>query len=84
MRSTIMGGAAALLMLAGGGTALADAKADQTFIVKAVQANLDEISIGKLAETKGSTDAVRAYGKLLLTDHTKANEKAMTLATAAG
>jgi putative membrane protein len=83
-RSTILGSAAALVILGAGTFALADTKGDQTFITKAIQANLAEISVGQLAGTKGTTDAVRSYGQLLVTDHTKANEKATTLATAAG
>ena len=54
--------------------------ADMPFIAKAAQGDLAEVSMGKLAEKKGSTPAVRAYGKMLVTDHGAHHVKAVALA----
>lgn len=39
-----------------------------------------EIDMGKLAEKQGSTDAIKDYGKMLVTDHEKADKDAKALA----
>ena len=63
------------------------AKADavsRRFITGAIQGNFAEIALGKLAETKSSNVAVKAYGTMLVTDHSQANDKAMEAARVAG
>jgi putative membrane protein len=42
--------------------------------------NQMEIDMGKLAETKGSTQPVKSYGKMLVTDHTSADKDLTALA----
>ena len=39
-----------------------------------------EIDAGKLAQKKGSTQAVKAYGKMLVTDHSKNDKDVLALA----
>ncbi len=69
--------AAALLILPS--SALAQSGAD--FLTTAVQGDNSEIMLGKLAEQKGGTAAVRHFGTTLVTDHTKAKTQATTLAS---
>jgi putative membrane protein len=45
-----------------------------------VTANQVDIDAGKLAETKGSTKDVKAFGKQMVTDHTGVNQQASALA----
>jgi putative membrane protein len=58
------------------------AKNDKAFLRQVIKGNVAEIELGKLAAEKGSTDKVRAYGDMLVTDHTKAKEEAEALAKA--
>ena len=46
-----------------------------------VTANQVDIDTGKLAEPKGSTQAVKDFGKQMVTDHTGVNQQAVALAT---
>jgi putative membrane protein len=75
MKSLIVG---ALLMIPGAAFA-ADA-ADATFYMQAAQGGMAEVELGKLAASKGSSENVRSFGKQMVTDHTKANEKLKTIA----
>jgi len=42
--------------------------------------NQDEIMMGKLAQTKGSTQAVKAYGQMLVRDHQSADKDMLAFA----
>lgn len=46
----------------------------QAFTDTIVGSDMFEIQSGKLAETMGSTAALKAFGKTLVTDHTKSSE----------
>jgi putative membrane protein len=59
-------------------------KAAQTFVTKAVQGNLAEISMGQLAQQRGNSDGVRSFGQQLVTDHSAANQKLTSLASGMG
>jgi putative membrane protein len=59
-------------------------KAAQTFVTKAVQGNLAEVSMGQLAQQKGNSDGVRSFGQQLVTDHSAANQKLTSLASGMG
>jgi putative membrane protein len=72
--------AASLVLL--GMASLAFARTDKEFLSDAIQGNLGEISIGELAQKNGKSDGVRSFGKMLVQDHSAANDKAMTLAKA--
>lgn len=56
----------------------------ESFLPKAIQGNLAEIQMGKLAQAKGNTQEVRDFGQKLVTDHTAANQEAVALAAKAG
>ena len=46
-----------------------------------VTANQVDIDAGKLAESKGKSKDVKAFGKQMVTDHTGVNQKAVALVT---
>jgi putative membrane protein len=50
------------------------------FLSDAIQTNNAEIKFGQAAQDMGSTQAVKDFGKMLVDDHTKANEQATQLA----
>jgi putative membrane protein len=56
--------------------ALASGAASKSFITKAIEGDLAEMELGKLAQDKGQSDAVKQYGKMIETDHARANDKA--------
>ena len=49
--------------------------ADSTFIQTASSLGLLQVKLGKLAEKKGTSPNVRDFGKRMVDDYTKANEK---------
>jgi putative membrane protein len=59
-------------------------KADQAFLTEAMQGNLAEVQMGKLAEEKGQSDGVKSFGQMLATDHADANNKATDVAKQIG
>jgi putative membrane protein len=79
--------AAVILLLASG---LAQARTpdstetDRTFVKKAIQGDLAEIEIGKLAQQKGASEKVKQFGQRLEADHTANLEKAKPLAGSLG
>src|SRR5215472_6314785 len=52
------------------------AKADQSFLDDAVQGDLSEINMGKLAQQKGQSQDVKSYGQMLEQDHGQHLQKA--------
>jgi putative membrane protein len=79
-----IGVAAALTLAATAALAQSADKASQTFIKSAIEGNLAEIDVGKLAQQKSTNPAVKSYGEMLVTDHSKANEKAKQAASQIG
>jgi putative membrane protein len=59
-------------------------KAAQTFMTKAIQGNLAEISMGQLAQQQAESPGVRSFGQQLVTDHTAANTRATAVASQMG
>lgn len=57
---------------------------DTDFATKAAQAGIAEISEGHAAETKGQSAAVKAFGKKMVGDHTKAADELKTVAGKSG
>jgi putative membrane protein len=53
---------------------------DETFMKKAAAGGMAEVELGKLAETHASSDAVKNFGKRMVTDHTKANDQLKSIA----
>jgi len=74
---------AAVLILMGSTTAVI-AKSDNPFLTEAIQINLAEISVGDLAQKNAGSEEAKAFGKMLVDDHTASNQKAMSLAQANG
>lgn len=54
---------------------------DAEFAVKAADAGLAEIELGKLAMEKASDQRVKDFAQRMVTDHQKANDELMTIAT---
>jgi putative membrane protein len=55
-------------------------KGDINFVVAAASDNLTEVALGKMAEQKGVNRRVKNFGRMMVMDHTKANDQLMTLA----
>jgi putative membrane protein len=58
--------------------------ANQIFMNKAMQGDLAEIQIGKLAQQKGTNEKVKRFGEKLVADHGANLEKAKSLAQSMG
>jgi putative membrane protein len=59
-------------------------EANRAFIKNAIQGDLAEMQIGKLAEQKGTDKSVRQFGKKLVTDHSVNLKKAESVARSIG
>jgi putative membrane protein len=84
MKSSLIVFASVLLLAAGGALAQAPAAAgptDPQIAHIVVTANQVDIDAGKLAESKGSSKDVKAFGKMMVTDHTGVNKQAVALVT---
>jgi len=57
---------------------------DTDFATKAAQAGIAEISEGHAAEAKGQSPAVKAFGKKMVGDHTKAADELKDVAAKSG
>ncbi|HWE99904.1 MAG TPA: DUF4142 domain-containing protein [Caulobacteraceae bacterium] len=57
---------------------------DASFIQAAVQADTDEIQMGQLLADRGSARQVRAFGQMLVQDHTQSRQGALAAAHAMG
>jgi len=58
--------------------------ADKTFVLEASEAGMAEVALGDLAKTKGSSKEVKDFGKMMVTDHSKANKELKALAQKKG
>jgi putative membrane protein len=76
-------GTATLMALSIANAAAKD-KQSETFLKKAIEGNFAEVSMGELAQQNGQSDAVKSYGRMLSTDHTAANQKALDAAQGLG
>ncbi|MGV3762215.1 DUF4142 domain-containing protein [Parapedobacter sp.] len=54
---------------------------DADFAVKAADAGLAEIELGKLAMEKASDERLKDFAQRMVTDHQRANDELMTIAT---
>jgi len=66
------------------GPALAKSSPGQAFLTKAIQGNLAEVQMGQLAQEKGQSDDVKAFGQQLMKDHGEANQRATGVASTMG
>lgn len=90
-RMTALGLAAGLALASSGAMAqIKDApsgtmaKADQNFMNDAVQGDLSEIKMGKLAQQKGQSQGVKQFGQMLEQDHSENLQKAKQTAEQLG
>lgn len=60
------------------------ASKSETFLKKAIEGNLAEIQMGKLAQQNGQNDDVKKFGQMLADDHSAANQKALDAAKSMG
>src|SRR3569833_368897 len=58
----------------------AEKNPDQDFYKHAAESGIAEVEAGKLAESKGSSAAVKDFGAMMVKDHSEANSKLKTLA----
>ena len=57
---------------------------DRTFLEKAAEGGMAEVEFGKLAERKAQSQEVKNFGKLMVDDHSKANDELNQIASQAG
>ena len=57
---------------------------DKKFLTEAAQGGMAEVKLGQLAADKGATDAVKDFGKKMVTDHTALNNAMMPFVEKAG
>lgn len=55
--------------------------ADKAFIKKAASGGMLEVQLGNLAETNAKSPDVKAFGEMMVTDHTKANDNLKQIAS---
>jgi putative membrane protein len=58
--------------------------AEQRILSRLHAENMEEIQVGQLAQSRGSSDAARRYGQHLVQDHTRADGQVLQTARAAG
>jgi putative membrane protein len=78
MKRVLLAGIAAVVLSSG--VAQAADKVSAKFLPKAIEGNFAEVEMGKLAQSNGQSKDVKSFGKMLVTDHSAANEKAMDVA----
>jgi putative membrane protein len=81
-----LGTAAVVLMgtLTGISVHAEDKGKSDTFIKQAIQGNLAEQQVGKLAQEKGHSEGVKTFGAHLEKDHAQANKNALEAAKSLG
>jgi putative membrane protein len=58
-----------------------DLEKDTDFAVEATDGGMLEVQLGQLAQTNGSNPEIKSFGKMMVDDHSKANEELKNLAT---
>ncbi|GAA4442468.1 hypothetical protein GCM10023091_29380 [Ravibacter arvi] len=62
----------------------ATAEKDAEFAMKAANGGMAEVQLGEIAQTKGVDPKIKEFGKMMVDDHTKANDELKALASAKG
>lgn len=78
----MLGGAAAVLILAG--AANAQSRDDRHFLTEALRGDNSEMMLGQMAAERAVSPRVRAYGRTLHDDHARARDQAMRVAARLG
>lgn len=71
----------AVLLLAVPALAFSSSK-DESFYKNAAEGGMAEVHAGKLAQEKGSSQAVKDFGAMMVRDHSAANQKLQAVAAA--
>jgi putative membrane protein len=58
----------------------ADSNADASFYKKAAEGSMAEVQMGQLAQEKSTNASVKAFGAMMVKDHTAANDKLKAVA----
>lgn len=66
---------AAIVLLVPAAEAQVTSSADTTFIRQAVQGNLTEVALGRLADSRADADAVEEFAKRMIADHNAMNQE---------
>jgi putative membrane protein len=59
-------------------------RTDRNFIVKAAEGGKEEVELGRLAQSKASSEVVKQFGQRMVEDHGNANKELMELAANKG
>jgi putative membrane protein len=59
-------------------------RSDRNFIMKAAEGGREEVELGRLAQSKASSDGVKQFGQRMVEDHGAANKELMDLAANKG
>jgi len=55
-------------------------KDDSTFVMKAADAGMTEVELGKIAQESASNDKVKEFGQMMVKDHSAANDQLKKIA----
>ncbi|CCD94297.1 conserved exported hypothetical protein [Bradyrhizobium sp. ORS 375] len=87
MIPTVLSACAVTLLVVGSAAAAPKGQSpakDQHFMTEAIQGDLSEVNMGKLAQQKGQSDQVKQFGQALQQDHGEHLQKAQQLASQNG
>ena len=84
MKTRIAMALGAALLSAGAATAAVPTAADRAFVAKVSQGGMFEVSAGKLAESKGSTQDIRDFATAEVHDHTLVGGKLKAISASEG
>ena len=59
-------------------------KMDSTFVMEAAVGGMTEVAAGTVAQQNAASDRVKAFGGMMVTDHSKANDELKSLASSHG
>lgn len=59
-------------------------KADSMFVMEAATGGMEEVAMGQLAQQNASSDRVKAFGAMMVRDHSQANNELSSFASSRG